>query len=68
MAVIEQVWRCTWRPVDSTSRDGPGPGQGSVRSGPTGKLDWTEPQTGSLGLDGLGLDRSIYAYNCVITF
>jgi len=38
------------------------------QSGPTGRSDWTGPQTGSLGLDGLGLDRSIYTYNFVITF
>jgi len=43
---------------DSTSPDGPGLGAGSVPSGPTGRSDWTGPQTGSLGLDGLGLDQS----------
>jgi len=32
------------------------------------RSDWTDPQTGSLGLDGLGLDRSIYAYNFDISF
>jgi len=39
-------------------RTGPGLGQGSVRSSPTVRSDWTEPKTGSLALDGLGLDQS----------
>jgi len=46
------------RSNDSTSPDGPSLGQGLVRSGLTRRSDWTGPQTGSLGLDGLGLDQS----------
>jgi len=33
---------------DSTSPNGPGLGEGSVRSGPTSRSDWTEPQICSL--------------------
>jgi hypothetical protein len=43
---------------DSTSPDGPGLASGSAQSGPTGWSDWNGPQTGSLGLEGLGLDQS----------
>jgi hypothetical protein len=55
-------------PNDCTSPDDPGPRHGSVQSGLMERSDWTDPQTGSLGLDGLGLDRSIYAYNFDIAF
>jgi len=48
---------------NSTSPDGPGLGKGSVRSGSTVRSDWTEPKTGSLGLDGLGLNQSAHACN-----
>jgi len=53
---------------DSTSPDDPGPLLGSVQCGVMGKSHWTEPQTGSRGLNGLGLDRSIYPYNFDIAF
>jgi hypothetical protein len=43
---------------DSTSQNDPCLVSGSVRSSPTGVSDWTGLQTGSLGLDVLGLDQS----------
>jgi len=62
--VVEEVEKDIHRQAnDSTSPDGPGLGSGSVRSGPTVRSDWTEPKTGSLGLDGLGLDQSAHACN-----
>jgi hypothetical protein len=53
---------------DSTSPNDPGLQYGSVQSGLMGMSHCTDPQTGSLELDGLGLDRSIYAYNFDIAF
>jgi hypothetical protein len=41
---------------DSTSPDNRGLRYGSVQSGLMGRSDWTGPQTGNLGQDGLGLD------------
>jgi len=39
-----------------TSRHQVWTGPMKFQTGPTGRSDWTGPQTGSLGLDGLGLD------------
>jgi len=43
---------------ECTSPDGPGLGWCLVRSCLTRRSDLTWPQTGSPGLDGLGLDQS----------
>jgi hypothetical protein len=36
---------------------------GRAQYGPTVRPDWTKPKTGSLGLDGLGLDQSAHTCN-----
>jgi len=59
----ESYVSCTVQLNDSTSPDGPSLGLGSVQSSPNGRLNWTGPQTASLGLDRLGLDQSTQAYN-----
>jgi len=66
--MIMQISRSMTQFNDSTSPDDPGPRLGSVQSGLMGRSDWTDPQSGSLELDWLGLDRSIYAYIFDIAF
>jgi len=53
---------------DSTTPDDPSLQLGSVQSSLMRELNWTDPQTGSLGLGGVGLDQFIYTYNVDIAF
>jgi hypothetical protein len=70
---MSAMWECAYWSLETQSNHSPSPGNpglqlGSVQSGLMDKSDWTKPQTGSIGVDGLRLDRSIYTYNFVIAF
>jgi hypothetical protein len=65
-SIEDRMCCCNNCGIDSTSADDPGPQEGSVQSSPLGRSNWTDPQTGTLGLDRRGLDRSIYTCNFAI--